>query len=342
MTKNQACAVDFPPQYHMGCTAGRCGNLCARGSGEKAMRLFRGILSTFLAWAALAGAVQAQNGLERFEREVKPQIEVEKFTYASAQPLGDHGFVLNDVVVVMPANPATGDKASTIKFDKVTVFEADFDRLKSKDSEDLPRFAKMKIEGMMGDDESFASLAPYGIPKVPVDVTIDYRLDPAAKIFTLNALEVSLRGQGRFTLGLVMDGISEKTSDVSAAQNDGRLRSASLMVEDQGLIAKLLPPVAKEQGTTADGLVTLALTSLAAFTSGQGPETLRMLDAIASFVGDWKAPKGALVVGLKPAQTTGFADIMRAMEPNALVTVFGLSATYPGTRPGAAKAGAAK
>jgi len=160
------------------------------------MRLFRGILGTLLAWMALAGAAQAQNGLERFEREVKPQIEVEKFTYASAQPLGANGFVLNDVVVVMPANPATGDKASTIKIDKVTVFEADFDRLKSKDSEDLPRFAKMKIEGMMGDDDAFAALALYGIPKVPVDITIDYRLDPATKVFTLNTLEVSLRGRG--------------------------------------------------------------------------------------------------------------------------------------------------
>jgi len=55
-----------------------------------------------------------------------------------------------------------------------------------------------------------------------------------------------------------------------------------------------------------------------------------------------ESAKGALVVGLKPAQTAAFADIMRVMEPNALVTVFGFSATYPGTRPGAAKAGPAK
>jgi hypothetical protein len=314
------------------------------------MRLFRGILGTLpvvlpivlLAWAALAGGAYAQNGLERFEREVKPQIKVEKFTYASAQPLGADGFVLNDVVVVMPANPATGGKARTIRIDKVTVIEADFDRLKSKDSDDIPRFANMKIEGMTGDDAAFAALALYGIPKVPIDVAIDYRLDPAAKLFTLNALDVSLRGQGRFTLGLVMDGISEKTSDVAAAQDQGRLRSASLTVDDQGLIAKLLPQVAKEQGTTADELVALALTSLAAFTKGQDSETLRMLDAIASFVADWKAPKGALVVSLKPVQTASFADIMRVMEPNALVTVFGFNAAYPGTRPGTAKAGAAK
>lgn len=306
------------------------------------MRLFWGILGALLAWIAMAAAAQAQNGLERFEREVKPQIEVEKFTYASAQPLGASGFVLKDVVVVMPANAATGNKTSTLKIDKVTVFEVDFDRLKTKDSDEFPRFARMKLEGMTGDDDAFASLATYGIPKVPVDITIDYRLDPAAKVFTLNVLEVSLRDQGRFTLAFVMDGISEKTSDVAATPDQGRLRNASLTVDDQGLIAKLLPSVAKAQGTTADGIVALALSTLEAFTSGQGEETLKMLDAIASFVGDWKAPKGMLTVGLKPAQTASFADIIRVLEPNALVTVFGFSASYSGTRPGAAKAAAAK
>jgi hypothetical protein len=34
-----------------------------------------------LAWAVLATGVSAQNGLERFEREIKPQIQLEKFAY---------------------------------------------------------------------------------------------------------------------------------------------------------------------------------------------------------------------------------------------------------------------
>ena len=79
--------------------------------------------------------------------------------------------------------------------------------------------------------------------------------------------------------------------------------------------------------------------SIAAFCEGQGPATLKALDAVASFVGDWQAPKGALVIGLKPAKTAGLADIDKVMEPNALVDIFGLSASYPATRDGAAKAG---
>ena len=52
-------------------------------------------------------------------------------------------------------------------------------------------------------------------------------------------------------------------------------------------------------------------------------------------------PKGPLALGLKPAKTAGLDDLDKIMMPNALATVFGFSALYPGTRAGAAKGGAA-
>jgi len=298
------------------------------------------LLAAVLAWTVLATTAIAETGLQRFEREIKPQFELEKFTYASAQTLGDTGFVLNDVVAVVPANAATGDKASTLKIDKVTVEALDFDRLKKIDDE-MPRFAKVRLEGMTGDEEMFAALDPYGVPRVPMDVALDYRLNGATKVFTLNKLEIGLRGQGKLNLSLVLDGVSDKSSEVAGAKDDGRLRVASLTLDDSGLIAKLLPAIAKEQGQTAEAVVALALVSLAAFSDGQGPATLRALDAVASFVADWKAPKGALVIGLAPAKTTAVSDLDKVLEPNALVEVFGFSAAYPGSRDGAAKAGPA-
>ncbi len=57
---------------------------------------------------------QAQNGLQRFEKEIKPQLEFKSLTYAKAAPLGDKGFTLSNVVAVVPAS-ATGGKDSTIK-----------------------------------------------------------------------------------------------------------------------------------------------------------------------------------------------------------------------------------
>lgn len=301
--------------------------------------MIRLVLTTVLAWLFLSTAAMAETGLERFEREIKPQIELKSFTYKGAETLGDTGFVLNEVVAVMPAGATTGDKDSTLKIDKVTVEALDFERMKNLSDEDIPRFATIKLEGMSGDEDMFAMLDPYGIPRVPMDVILDYRLDGAEKVFTLNALEIALRGQGRIGLTLVIDGVSEKSSEMAGAKDDGKLRTATLTLDDKGLIGRLLPAIAKEQGQSAEAFVAFALVSIAAFCEGQGPETLKALDAVASFVADWQAPKGALVIGLKPTKTAGLADFDKVMEPNALVDIFGLSASYPGIRDGAAKAG---
>jgi hypothetical protein len=303
--------------------------------------MIRVLLAAALSWMLLTGAATAESGLARFEREIKPQIKLTTFTYKGAETLGDEGFVLKDVVAVMPPSPATGDKESTLKIDKVTVEAIDFDRLKDPDGEDAPRFAKLKLEGMTGDDDTVALLDSYGIPRVPMDVTLDYRLDGAAKVLTLKTLEIALRGQGKIGLALVVDGVSDKASEAAGAKDTGRLRSAALTINDSGLLAQLLPAIAKQQGQPPEALTAVALVSIAAFTEGQGAPTLRALDAVSSFIGDWKAPKGPLVLALAPAKTASMADLDKVMQPNALVDLFGLAATYPGTRNGAAKSGAA-
>ena len=47
----------------------------------------------------------AQNGLQRFEKDIKPLLEFKSFTYDKAAALGDKGFTFNNVVVVVPAPP---------------------------------------------------------------------------------------------------------------------------------------------------------------------------------------------------------------------------------------------
>ncbi len=284
----------------------------------------------------LTTASWAQNGLDRFEKELKPQLELKSFTYANAAPVGSAGFMLNDVVAVIPANPATGDKESTVKIQKITVDALDFDRMK-KDAKDdeAPRFAKLKLEGVTGDDEMFTALQPYGVPNVPFDIALDYTLDPATKVLHVKVLEIAMRGQAKLALWLAVDGVC----DMAGAKDDARLRTASLTVDDTGLLSKLLPAWAKEEGAKPEELVQTALTGLAAFAAQQGADTLKQLDAVASFIADWKAPKGPLVLGLKPAKTAGLSDLDKVAMPDALTTEFGFTATYPGTKPGAAKAG---
>ncbi|MFN4015324.1 MAG: hypothetical protein ACK4JB_08315 [Reyranella sp.] len=303
------------------------------------MRVVFAALASTLLLVGFAAASWAQNGLERFEKEIRPQFELKALNYAGAEPLGASGFVLKDVVAVVPANSATGDRESTIRIDKVTVDDLDFDRLRQDSPDDLaPRFAKLRLEGMTGDDEMFTALEPYGIPNVPFDVALDYRIDPAARVLTLSLLEVTLRGQARLALSMIVDGVSDNT-DMDTAKDEGRLRSASLTVDDKQLLDKLVPALASEEGIKAEELITTALDALAGLAQAQTGETLKALDALASFVNDWKGPKGPLVLGLRPAKTAGLQDLDKIMVPDALSTLFGFTATYPGTRSGAAKAG---
>lgn len=305
------------------------------------MRVMWRVLLTALVAVGMTAGAWAQSGLQRFESDVKPQFEFKSFTYGGASALGSTGFVLNNVVAVMPATPESGGKETTVKIDKVTVDELDFERMKKGSADDMPRFAKLKLEGMAGDDEVFAALAPYGVPKAPVDVTLDYRLDTATKVLTVSKLEVNLRGQARLSLSLVADGISDKSSEMEGSKNNGKLRTASLDIDDGGLLAKVVPAIAKAQGSTPEALIAMATVPVAAFTSGQGPATLKALDAVVSFVLDWKKPKGPIKLTINPAKTAGVADLEKIMEPNALTEIFGLAVEYGGTRAGAAGGGTA-
>jgi hypothetical protein len=138
-----------------------------------------------------------------------------------------------------------------------------------------------------------------------------------------------------------MDGISDKMSDAQGkTKDDGRLRTASLDIDDTGLLAKVLPAAAQMQGSTPEAMVAMALVPIAAFTANQGAPTLKALDSVVSFLMDWKKPNGPIKVSIKPAKGASLNDLDKVMEPNALVDLFGLSVDYAGTRPGVA-AGAA-
>lgn len=302
------------------------------------MRSIRTYFVILLATAAVATDARADNGLQRFEREIKPQLEVQKLSYRTGEALGDQGFVLSDVVAVMPPGPETGNKPSTVTIEKVTVEAIDFDRLGKDSKDELPHFLKMKLEGVTGDDTATSSLAAYGLPKVPADVTLDYRLDAATKRLVLNKLEIGLRDLGRIELALVMDGVSAKSSDVDDTRESGRLQSASLTIDDKGIAAGLLRVNAKNQGSTPEALVAIGLLTISGLASQQDSESVKAFDSVASFVGDWQSPKGPITFTLSPAKGASVADLGALMMPNALRQVLGLEVTYPGTRPGAAVA----
>lgn len=303
------------------------------------MRSMGTFLALLLLSTMLAAGARAENGLQRFERELKPQLEFEKFSYGGAEALGDQGFVLRDVVAVVPATPQTDNKPTTIKIDRVTVEAADFERLAASNKDDLPRFLKMKLEGVTSDEATSSSLAAFGLPKAPADIALDYKLDTAAKRLTVEKLEISLRGQGRIELSLVLDGVSDKADEVEDARDSGRLQSASITIDDKGLVAQLVEASAKSQGSKPDDLAALGLLTIASLAGQQDAESMKAFDAVASFIADWHAPKGPITITVKPAKGASFADMGGLMMPNALREVLGLTVSYAGTREGAATSG---
>ena len=282
----------------------------------------------------------AQTGLEVFEKDIKPQLQFKSFSYGKATAIGSKGFALENVTAVIPAE-ATGMPDTTIKIGKVTVDDADFERLRaSSKSDDLPRYAKLRIEDMTGDDTLNGMFESFGVPKAPVDLALDYRLDPASKVLTLSNLELSLKGQGSVALSMTLEGVSDKASDTAGAKDNARLRIAALDYSDYGLLSQLLPAVAKQQGMPVDAMIAMATAPIGAFAAGKSAETVKALDALASFIADWKKPQGPLRISVKPSKSASFADFDRLEEPDALSDIFGLRIEYAGTRLGATGAAA--
>jgi hypothetical protein len=294
-------------------------------------------LSTALMVIGLAATSWAQNGLGASRRRMKPQLELKSLTYASAEPLGAAGFILNDVVAVIPANRATGDKEAPSNPEG----DGRGARFRSPEEDRQGRRgAALRQTQDGGHDRQrrmFTALQPTALTCRSISPsTPDRHGGQGARP---QELEVNMRGQTKITLALVIDGISDKAA--AGAKDDGKLRSASLIVDDSGLLDKLLTAYAKEEGTKPEDIVQSGRAAIAAFAEAQGPATLKALDAVASFMADWKAPKGPLALGLKPAKTAGLSDLDKIMLPDALTTVFGFTATYPGSKDGADKAGAA-
>src|SRR6202008_1819249 len=131
-----------------------------------------------------------------------------------------------------------------------------------------------------------------GLDKIVADFQLDYRVDAERKTMNLNRLELDLNGLARLECSMVLDGVEADAVDSTAP--GASLGTASLVFEDCSLLGTTSPRAPKAQGAEADELIKSATTMMNALRSGQGPATLAALDARASYVEDYKQPKGAL------------------------------------------------
>jgi len=291
------------------------------------------ILSVLLFLGAVAPA--AADGLSRFEQDLKPAMVKETdLVYGSAAALGQSGFVLNDVRMTIK-DDSPGSTPTPVQIRRVTVEDMDFDNAKGADG---PHYLKLRAEGFKVTGEAEEWLKRYGLADGAADFALDYRLDAARKVFTLNKLEVTLPGLARFELGLIMDDVSPSAvaAKPDAAMDEGSLRTATLIYEDSSLLAKVIPSLAAEEKKPVDVYLNELLEVVAILADGQGPRTLPVYDALVSFIRDYSGPKGPLRITVSPPANVSAKDMDKLTVTNAIVDVFGLSASYAGTRAGAA------
>ena len=279
----------------------------------------------------------AADGLSRFEEAIK-QAPPGSFTYKSGKALGDSGFVLEGVVVTPPADATGGAKAEPVAIKRISVEDFDF---ASIDKNVPPNFVKLRVEGIaIGPKpaEGVDLKEMTGLDKLSADFLLDYRLDPERKTMTLNRLELDLSGLARLELSMVLDGVNPEAVDKAA--DDATLRTASLAFEDRSLLRTVLPVAAKLQGGDTDALLKTVKELLGGMRDGQGAPSLAVLDAVGSFVEDYKQPKGPLRITLNPTAKTTMASVAEIKDPDAAIKALGLVVSYAGTRPQGAPAGA--
>src|SRR5882672_10206120 len=283
---------------------------------------------------ALAAPARA-DGLSRFEKTIKPQIPPGALTYKSAKGLGDSGFVLEDVVVTPPPDKTPGSKAEPIQIKRISVEDFDFAALEKQTP---PNFIKIKVDGIaiVGKPAEGVDLKELvGIDSIAADLALDYRLEPERQIMTLNRLELAVNGIARLELSMILDGVSmDMATNPDAAMDKATLRTATLIYDDQSLLAKAMPIIAAMQGGDPASMIKLVKTTLDAVRNGQAPETQAALDAAGSYIEDYQKPKGPLKLTLNPSSKISMAAISNAKSPDDVVKALGLVVSYAGTRPG--------
>lgn len=301
-----------------------------RGVVMAKMRFSGLVAAGVLAGWVMAGPAAA-DGLERFEKTIKPQIPSETLTYKSAKALGDGGFVLNDVVITPPPEADKKEKPDPISIKTIAVEDFDFDSIEKNAP---PLYAKIRIEGVAAGANPGIDLKQMaGIDKLSADFQLDYKLDTDKETLTLTRLEMNLNGLGRLELSFIVDGVGEEAiTKPDTAMNDATLRTGSLVYDDKSLLAKAVPIVAVMTGGDVKSATTLAVQTLDAMKEGQSEDSKKVIDALVAYVQDYEKPKGPLRVTVNPPDKASAASLQNAKSADEIVKALGLTVSYSGKR----------
>ena len=291
---------------------------------------------------AAAPTAIAQDGLTRFESQVKPKMPPGALSYRSGSALGPSGFILRDAVIQAPADKPGEKPPAPVRIKTITVEDVDLDKL-AKD--EAPSFAKMRLEGIevILDGLTDKDLrTAFGVDKLMIDVVLDYRYEAARSLATLSKLEIDLHRLGRIELSMVLDGVTEASiTNPDSAKDTINLRTGSLVFTDASLLSKAMPMIATETGLSVPAMIEVAIVGMDAMAPNPSPATKSAINALAGFLTDHAKPKGPLKISVNPPSAATSSQIEKLEDVNAMVKAAGLTVSYAGARVGGAPSSAA-
>lgn len=276
----------------------------------------------------------AADGLGQFQ-EMLRRAPHGVLSYERGKAVGDNGFILENVTVKPPPEASGGMTAKEVKIepihiDRIAVEDFDFAAYHKNEP---PNFAKLRAEGIAIDAKSFDAFdlrEATGHETITADIQLDYRVDPEHRTLTLNRLELDLHGLARIELALALDGIDPDDRDAAASAS---LRTASLVFEDRSLLGAALPTAARAHDIDPEKIARLAEAMIDSVRPGQGEAVTAVLDALASYVDDYRHPRGPLRITLNPPDKLPLPALAAIQDPEEAIKRLGLTVSYAGTRP---------
>lgn len=264
---------------------------------QTALDLFQGLAATVL------------NGVVAFE---------------SADAIGADGFSLQSVEVT-PPDP----NAPTVFIDSVSVENLDTESVLGGNPPTRMTLQLAGIDVSVEDVPDLDGFSELGITRLLGDVALDYELDPATQVLSLNELSLDFEGLGAVQLAVDAGGISpEAFLNPQAAALSTTLNSLSLTYTDDSLVQRIMTAGAAEEGKSEDEFLTDRLSDIEASQAGAG-EASSVLSPLTAFLQDYQSP-GPLSLTLSPAAPIPLLSIMTLGSPADAISTLGLDLQYGG------------
>lgn len=279
---------------------------------------------TVLAGSALAQEPPFTTLFEAFEA-VTADAPPEELSYGSADPLGDEGIELTDVVVTSP----DGDQITvdSLRVDALEVASINEDR--------PPNYVTATVEGLTVPASALdeADLASLGIESLTANIQIDYLLDAASSTFEVSTAVVEVVDLGTLTVELSLANVMPDVFANPMMLMGAAIGGATVTYDDNGLIGLALAEAAADEGRSEQELIDEALAEIdaarqGAAAEGGGPATDAAFAAFAAFIADAPEPAGVLSILVAPASPVPLAAIANPETMSQGADMLSATVTY--------------